>query len=55
MLNQQIQNYKILSPLGQGGMATVYLAHDSKFDTNVAIKLLNKEPSQDSSVGSISA
>jgi len=24
-------------------MATVYLAHDSKFDTNVAIKVLNKE------------
>ena len=39
----QIQNYKILSLLGQGGMAKVYLAHDSKFDTNVAIKLLNKE------------
>ena len=43
MLNQQIHNYKVISLLGQGGMATVYLAHDSKFDTNVAIKLLNKE------------
>ena len=43
MLNQQIQNYKILSLLGQGGMATVHLAYDSKFDTNVAIKLLIKE------------
>ena len=39
----QIQNYKILSPLGEGGMAKVYLAHDAKFDTNVAMKLLNKE------------
>ncbi len=36
-------NYTIKSELGQGGMATVYLAHDNKFDTNVAIKILNKE------------
>ena len=43
MINSHIQNYKILSLLGEGGMAKVYLAHDSKFDTNVAIKLLNKE------------
>ena len=43
MLNQQIQNYTILSTLGEGGMATVHLAHDTKFDSNVAIKLLNKE------------
>jgi hypothetical protein len=26
MINQQIQNYKILSLLGEGGMANVYLA-----------------------------
>ena len=39
----QIQNYKIISLLGAGRMANVYLAYDSKFDTNVAIKLLNKE------------
>jgi serine/threonine protein kinase len=35
--------YVFESELGRGGMATVYLAHDSKFDTNVAIKVLNKE------------
>ena len=39
----QIQNYKTNSLLGEGGMAKVYLAKDTKFDTNVAVKLLNKE------------
>jgi len=43
MVNQQIQEFKILSLLGEGGMAKVYLAHDAKFDTNVAVKLLNVE------------
>ena len=43
MVNQQIQEFKILSLLGEGGMAKVYLAHDTKFDTNVAVKLLNVE------------
>ena len=43
MLNQQIHNYKVISLLGEGGMAKVFLAHDAKFDTNVAIKFLNKE------------
>jgi serine/threonine protein kinase len=43
MLNTNIKDYLIQSELGRGGMAVVYLAHDSKFDTNVAVKLLNKE------------
>ena len=43
MLNQQIQNYKILSPLGQGGMATVYLAEHNLLGNKSAFKLLNKE------------
>ena len=38
-----INNYDIQRKLGQGGMATVYLAEDIKFQTNVAIKVLNKE------------
>jgi uncharacterized protein (TIGR02145 family) len=42
-VDYKIHHYHIQSELGRGGMATVYLAHDSKFDTNVAIKVLNKE------------
>jgi uncharacterized protein (TIGR02145 family) len=43
MQNTQILHYTVSSVLGQGGMATVYLAHDNKFDSKVAIKILNKE------------
>ncbi len=37
-----IPNYKIEQVIGQGGMATVYLAEDEKFKCPVAIKVLNK-------------
>jgi serine/threonine protein kinase len=43
MLNSKIKDYLIQRELGRGGMAVVYLAHDNKFDTNVAVKLLNKD------------
>jgi len=33
-------NYKILQKIGQGGMSTVYLAHDITLDRKVAIKTL---------------
>ncbi len=35
--------YKIESHLGEGGMATVYLAHDLKHDRKVAVKVLRPE------------
>ncbi len=35
--------YKIESELGQGGMATVYLAHDLKHNRKVAVKVLRPE------------
>ena len=43
MIGESIHQYKIQRELGRGGMAVVYLAHDNKFDTQVAIKVLNKE------------
>jgi uncharacterized protein (TIGR02145 family) len=43
MLNQQIGNYKFLSILGEGGMATVYLAENTLLGKKVAIKVLKQE------------
>ncbi len=37
------ERYRIERELGQGGMATVYLAHDLKHDRQVAIKVLKPE------------
>jgi serine/threonine-protein kinase len=44
----EIQNllgnrYVVERPIGQGGMATVYLAQDTKHDRQVAVKLLRPE------------
>ena len=35
--------YAIERELGQGGMATVYLAHDLKHDRHVAVKVLHPD------------
>ena len=43
MLGSQIGNYKIISLLGEGGMANVYLAQHQSLGYNVAIKLLKDE------------
>ena len=37
------RSYRIERELGQGGMATVYLAHDIKHDRDVAIKVLHPD------------
>ena len=47
ILGRQLGNYRVLSPLGAGGMGEVYLAEDTRLDRKVAIKLLPPESTAD--------
>ncbi len=40
LVGRRIGHYKLLSQIGQGGMGEVYLAHDSRLNRRVALKLL---------------
>jgi tRNA A-37 threonylcarbamoyl transferase component Bud32 len=43
MIPEKIGIYQIKSELGRGGMATVYLAYDPRFEREVAVKVLPRE------------
>ena len=46
-LPDRLAHYEIIRPLGKGGMGEVYLAHDTKLDRQVAIKVLPDAVRQD--------
>ena len=39
-MTQKISHYQIIEELGRGGMATVYRALDTRFEREVALKIL---------------
>ena len=43
IFNKKIDQYQILEKLGQGGMAVVYKAQDTRDNRQVAIKIIRKE------------
>jgi TolB-like protein/Tfp pilus assembly protein PilF/predicted Ser/Thr protein kinase len=47
LVGQTLGRYKVLAPLGSGGMGEVYLTHDTTLERKTALKLLPRQFTQD--------
>jgi serine/threonine protein kinase len=43
LIGQKLGRYQILEMIGEGGMATVYKAHDTHLGREVAVKIIRRE------------
>jgi len=43
LIGKSLGRYRILEQIGEGGMATVYKAHDTRLDAEVAVKVIRTE------------
>ena len=50
LVGKTVSHYRIMRPLGSGGMGTVYEAEDTRLERHVAVKVLSEEMQRDPSI-----